>query len=413
MKLSIIICIHNTNEEYFELCLKSIRQNTLKNDEYEILVIDDGSTKDYSEIIKKYDPVYVKTENRGLLAARLFGIMIAKGEYVAFCDADDSVSFNYYRPMLKKAEECDADIVINDWAFDTEATKYACGDDITVKDDISLEGDDILKFFASGKGHLHSYFVQWNKIFKKSLLKKAKLELEKTEAVSNKKFTFSEDAVSNFFVFKNAKKLVNTHTGYYFYRVHDMQTVSTKGREGLKNEIDQMALSLNVMLENIPKNQYSAQISADISEWQALMARKHYSFAKHEGYSDLYIYIKEKYRQSELSESRVKDSTAYIGTLLLGDNFLEIDRELRRVYKSSEPLNVVYNARDEYVVRTLDYLVKYEDKIIDKDAKGIVIVPKRKIKAKHKIVHAKPVYLLGLYMFKKGSKMRAYLKRKL
>ena len=238
MKLSIIVCIHNTNEEYFELCLKSIRQNTLKNDEYEILVIDDGSTKDYSEIIKKYDPVYVKTENRGLLAARLFGIMIAKGEYVAFCDADDSVSFNYYRPMLKKAEECGADIVINDWAFDTEATKYACGDDITVKEDISLEGDDILKFFASGKGRLHSYFVQWNKIFKKSLLKKAKLELEKTEAVSNKKFTFSEDAVSNFFVFKNAKKLVNTHTGYYFYRVHDMQTVSTKGREGLKNEID-------------------------------------------------------------------------------------------------------------------------------------------------------------------------------
>ncbi len=413
MKLSIIVCIHNTNEEYFELCLKSIRQNTLKNDEYEILVIDDGSTKDYSEIIKKYDPVYVKTENRGLLAARLFGIMIAKGEYVAFCDADDSVSFNYYRPMLKKAEECGADIVINDWAFDTEATKYACGDDITVKEDISLEGDDILKFFASGKGRLHSYFVQWNKIFKKSLLKKAKLELEKTEAVSNKKFTFSEDAVSNFFVFKNAKKLVNTHTGYYFYRVHDMQTVSTKGREGLKNEIDQMALSLNIMLENIPKNQYSTQISADISEWQALMARKHYSFAKHEGYSDLYTYIKEKYNQSELSESRVKDSTAYIGTLLLGDNFLEIDRELRRVYKSSEPLNVVYSARDEYVVRTLDYLVKYENKVIDKDAKGIVIVPKRKIKAKHKIVHAKPVYLLGLYMFKKGSKVRAYLKSKL
>lgn len=413
MKLSIIVCIHNTKKEYFDFCLKSIRENTLKNDEYEILVIDDGSTEDYGEIIEKYDPVYVKTENRGLLSARLYGIMIAKGEYIAFCDADDSMSFNYYKPMLERAENTGADIVINDWAFDTEATKYACGDDVTVKEDLCFEGDEILRFFASGKGRQHSYFVQWNKIFKKSLLKKAKIELEKTDVVSNKKFTFSEDAISNFFVFKNAEKLVNTHTGYYFYRVHDMQTVSTRGREGLVKEIDQMALSLDVMLENIPSGHHANEIREGISEWQALMARKHYSFAKQQGHSDLYEYIKEKYKQNELSESKVKDSSAYIGTRLLGDNFLEIDRELRRVYKSKEPLNVVYSSRDEYVVKTLEYLIKNEGKKIDKSAKGLVIVPKRKIKAKHKITHAKPVYLLGLYMFKKGSKMRAYLKSKL
>lgn len=413
MKLSIIVCIHNTKREYFDLCLKSIRENTLKNDEYEILVIDDGSTENYDEIIKRHDPVYVKTENRGLLAARLYGIMIAKGDYIAFCDADDTVSFNYYRPMLKKAEDTGADIVINDWAFDTEATRYACGEDVTVKEDLCFEGEDILRFFASGKGRLHSYFVQWNKIFKKSLLKKSKAELEKTAAVSNSKFTFSEDAISNFFVFKNAQKLVNTHTGYYFYRVHDMQSVSTRGKAGLEKEIDQMALSLHIMLENIPNNQYSEEVRAGILEWQALMARKHYSFAKREGHSDLYTYIKESYNQIELSEARVKDSTAYIGTRLLGDNFLEIDRELRRIYKSNEPVNVIYNRRDEYVSRTIDYLVENEGKVIDSGARGIVIVPKRKIKAKHKIVHAKPVYLLGLYMFKKGSKMRAYLKRKM
>ncbi len=413
MKLSIIVCIHNTKEEYFDACLKSIRENTLKNDEYEILVIDDGSSKNYDKIIKRHDPVYVKTENRGLLSARLYGITIAKGDYIAFCDADDTVSFNYYKPMLKKAEETGADIVINDWAFDTEATKYACGDDITVKEDLCYYGDEILRFFASGKGRLHSYFVQWNKLFKKSLLKKAKEELEKTDAVSNKPFVFSEDALSNFFVFKNAEKLVNTHTGYYFYRVHGMQSVSTRGKGGIVSEVEQMALSLDIMLRNVPNNKYSEEITQNIKEWQGLMARKHYSFAKNQGHSDLYLYIKEKYSQAELSEARVKDSTAYIGTLLLGDNFLEIDRELRRVYKSSEPINVIYNARDEYVSKTLDYLAKNEGKVIDKSAKGIVIVPKRKIKAKHRIVHAKPIYMLGLYVFKKGSKMRAYLKSKL
>ena len=105
MKLSIVICIYNTEKEYLVQCLKSIRNSTLKNDEYEIVVIDDGSTEDYSKIIKKYDPVCVKTPNRGLLSARLLGVMVAKGEYIAFCDSDDTVSFNYYAPMLKKAYE--------------------------------------------------------------------------------------------------------------------------------------------------------------------------------------------------------------------------------------------------------------------------------------------------------------------
>ena len=100
MKLSVIVCLYNTKKEYLDKCLRSIRESTLKNDEYELLVIDDGSSESYDEIIKKYNPVYVKTPNRGLLSARLYGIMIAKGEYIAFCDSDDSVSFNYYKPIF-------------------------------------------------------------------------------------------------------------------------------------------------------------------------------------------------------------------------------------------------------------------------------------------------------------------------
>ena len=48
MKLSVIICVYNTEKQYFEECLKSIRKSTLKD--YEILVIDDGSNIDYSDV---------------------------------------------------------------------------------------------------------------------------------------------------------------------------------------------------------------------------------------------------------------------------------------------------------------------------------------------------------------------------
>ncbi len=413
MKLSVIVCLYNTKKEYFDKCLKSIRESTLKKDEYELLVIDDGSDESYDEIIKKYDPVYVKTDNRGLLSARLYGIMIAKGDYIAFCDSDDSVSFNYYKPMIKKAEMTGADIVINDWAFDTSATKYACGDDPTIKEDLCLENEDILKFFANGEGRAHSLFVQWNKIFKKSLLLKAKKELDKTDVVSNKPFTFSEDAICNYFVMKNAKKLVNTHTGYYFYHIHDEQSVSTNSRESLKNEVDSMALTFDTMLANLPSGEYGKEIEAGILKWRSLMARKHYSYAKMQEHSDMVDYIKEKYSQEKLELAYVKDSTLYIGNILLGDNFDDIDRELYRAYKTEGAINVIYNKKDNYVSKAIEYLKENEGLVVSSTSTRLIVVPKRKIKAKHKLVHNKLVYLIGLHLFKKGSKSRAFLKSKM
>jgi hypothetical protein len=339
--------------------------------------------------------------------------MIAKGDYITFCDADDTVSFNYHAPMLKKAYEENADIVINDWAFNTNTTKYACGEDKTIKEDLVIEGDDILRFLASGKGRSHSYFVQWNKIFKKSLLLEAKAELEKTDAVSNKPFTFSEDALSNFFAMKNAQKLVNTHTGYYFYRVHEDQTVLTKGVDGLKKEIDQMSLSFDIMLENLPSNTYREEIKEGILAWRAFMARKHYSYAKNQKHEELFDYIKEKYKQELLEEAKVKDSTVYIGNILLGENFDDIDIELYRILKADGAVNVIYNQKDKYVADTISYLMENNGVVLSRGSSKLVVVPKRKISTKTRLLHNKLAYLLGISLFKKGSKMRAILKSKL
>ena len=413
MKLSIIVCLYNTKKEYFDACLKSIRQSSLKKEDYELIVIDDGSSQNYDDIIEKYDPVFVKTENRGLLCARLFGVMIAKGDYITFCDADDTVSFNYYAPMLKKAYLENADIVINDWAFDTVSTKYACGEDVTIKQDLVIEGEDILRFLASGEGRAHSYFVQWNKIFKKSLLLSAKAELEKTDAVSNKPFTFSEDALCNFFVMKNAKKLVNVHTGYYFYRVHDAQSVATNSKESLKKEIDQMTLTLDIMLDSLPSGMYGEKIKEGLLEWRSLMARKHYSYAKMQKHPEMIEYIREKYHQDKLEFSRVKDSTVYIGTRLLGNNFDEIDRELARIYKADSEVRVIYNKKDEYATKTIKYLVEKKGVKISDTAKRLIIVPKREIKLKNRLAHNKIATKIGMALFKKGSKMRAVLKSKI
>ena len=57
MKLSIVICVYNTDKAYLYECISSIFSSTLSD--YEIVLIDDGSTLDYSDIIKEYKLKYI------------------------------------------------------------------------------------------------------------------------------------------------------------------------------------------------------------------------------------------------------------------------------------------------------------------------------------------------------------------
>jgi glycosyltransferase involved in cell wall biosynthesis len=72
-----------------ERCLESVfRQTHLWP---EVIVIDDGSTDTTADILCKYTDriTYVSQENRGPSAARNYGLRLAKGDFVAFLDADD------------------------------------------------------------------------------------------------------------------------------------------------------------------------------------------------------------------------------------------------------------------------------------------------------------------------------------
>ena len=115
-KLSVIIPVYNTDFEMFSKCLESVHNSSIKD--LEVIVVDDGSSVDYSSLIKKYKNFkFFKNENMGTLEARLFGVSHATGDYVGFIDSDDALSFNYLEAMVTRATQTNADIVINDWAF--------------------------------------------------------------------------------------------------------------------------------------------------------------------------------------------------------------------------------------------------------------------------------------------------------
>ena len=411
MKLSVIICVYNTDEAYFEKCLESLTLNTLPRDEYEICVVDDGSTLDYSHLVQKYNLKYKKTENRGILRARLEGVAMAEGEYLAFCDSDDTVSVNFYAPMLDRAEKTGADIVFNDWAFHTDRVRYVCTLDETVSRNLDFGGEDVLRAFLGVRGRQHSYFVLWNKIYKKEVLEYSRSECLKY-IEEGERYNYSEDALINFFAFSYSKSMSNVHTGYYFYRIHTGQTVNVISHQRLESHIKYMSRTLEIMRNNVNNKLHSEEMLANVNAWAALMSRTHYTYAKSLGYSDLFELIKSSYVVGELKKSTRRDGSVYSRALVLPDNFADIDRELIAVIRLSGQRSVEPVGLSDYSKATLDFAIAKGKSIVYKEGAGIQISRPRTSIIK-RILHNYYVYNLGIVLFPKGSKIRAFLKKML
>lgn len=405
MNLTVIICIYNTDKRLLFECLSSVRRSTLAAD-YEILLIDDGSDADYADVAGYFGAIYRKTRNQGHLGARLYGISLARGDYVAFIDSDDTVSLNYHRPMLEAAERLDADIVMNGWAFQTERTRRVCVKDSAMATEICAEGDETLLLFTSQRGREHSYFVLWNKTYRRSLLLEMKARLESV-GCADMRLTYSEDALMNFFLFQQARKVINLNSGFYFYRIHDGQSITVSGKERLREQIDSMCFTLGIMRENIGKNKYAAAIKRNIDEWARLMARSHFSNAKAVGAVELHGYIRKKYGVQKNEMPTARDGAAYSSCELLGDNFSEIDRTLTDIYFCGKEASASYERSSKSISR----IIRDMPRRVSYARRADFYVPKRKIRLRDKLIHNPFVYKIGTLIFKKGSMTRAFLKK--
>lgn len=104
MKISVIIPVYNC-EKYLERCLDSIIEQSYKD--FEIICVDDGSTDNSLEILKKYAQKHINIsiytqENKGPSAARNYGMEKAKGEYITFVDADDWLDLDCFEKLISK-----------------------------------------------------------------------------------------------------------------------------------------------------------------------------------------------------------------------------------------------------------------------------------------------------------------------
>lgn len=85
--VSVIIPTYNSSR-YIKEAIESVIHQTYKD--FEIIVVDDGSTDNTREILKQYGNIirYFYQRNKGSQAARLHGLNNAVGKYIALLDAD-------------------------------------------------------------------------------------------------------------------------------------------------------------------------------------------------------------------------------------------------------------------------------------------------------------------------------------
>jgi glycosyltransferase involved in cell wall biosynthesis len=113
-RLSIIVPMYNV-EPYVERCLRSLEDQDIPRDEYEIICINDGSPDNSQQVVtslqKEYDNIIlINQKNQGVSLARNKGIDYAYGNYLLFVDPDDYVDPDTFSRALNNAESSDTQV---------------------------------------------------------------------------------------------------------------------------------------------------------------------------------------------------------------------------------------------------------------------------------------------------------------
>lgn len=112
-KISVIVPVYNT-EKYVARCIESVLKQTYTN--WELLLIDDGSTDGSGEICRQYESEdirirYFQNQNQGPAASRAYGVAYANGEMVMFVDSDDWIDRVILETLKGQMDETGARIV--------------------------------------------------------------------------------------------------------------------------------------------------------------------------------------------------------------------------------------------------------------------------------------------------------------
>lgn len=215
--ISVIVPVYNAGK-YLDVCIKSLVLQTYKN--LELIFVNDGSLDNSLKILKKWEKKdsrikILNQNNKGAASARNSAVLVSRGEYVSFIDADDYVSLALYDKFLnlsKKAGVMPDIFCFNMWLYYEKKNI----------DSIGFEGSFDIRCWQNRKNEatIHKFIdctkpfsgnlSACNKIFKKSFLIENKIFFPKGLVIEDFQFAF--------FALLNAKTILLTNDYLYTYR---------------------------------------------------------------------------------------------------------------------------------------------------------------------------------------------------
>lgn len=163
-KFSLIVPVYKV-EEYLPKCIESVLSQ--KNQDFELLLIDDGSPDNCGKICDDYAAKYpgkisvIHQPNGGAGAARNHGIRLSKGEYILFLDSDDSISEDLLSDLADVIEKQAVDLILYGARVNKDGKEVG-----------QLHEDVPTEQVISVKEHPKLYFgvmAPWNRAYKKTL----------------------------------------------------------------------------------------------------------------------------------------------------------------------------------------------------------------------------------------------------
>ena len=199
--VSIIIPVYNGGA-YIRPCIDSILHQTCED--WELLLIDDGSTDDSGTICDEYttDPRIrvIHKSNAGPAAARNDGIKLARGQFISFVDCDDWIEPDMYQTMLSKMQDNQAEIIICGYIEEYTGLQKEIHNDGTEE---IYPAEEALKMVLTGQ--IGSYL--WSMLFRKEVVK---------EMMPN--LSTYEDHATIFKWVSHAHRVVVFNHAFYHYR---------------------------------------------------------------------------------------------------------------------------------------------------------------------------------------------------
>lgn len=192
---SVIVLGYNI-EKFISECLNSVLSQTYDN--FEVIIIDDGSTDNTGKICKEYEQNdsrvhYYFQENAGTTVARTHGYSLAKGDYVIAVDGDDTVNENWLETINNCLTEKDYDCVFYNF-YNWENGQHKPSN--TVFSAIGqVEPVEMIKNVIETRNH-----PLWNKAFKRELVLNCN-----SIAAKLPKLSMNNDTIHIFYILANMK----------------------------------------------------------------------------------------------------------------------------------------------------------------------------------------------------------------